>query len=133
MRELLMAAVDLGAFELIVRRGLFHKERVTPELMEHFMKPLQSREGRKAFLHFAHCLDNRDLMEIADRLAEVNIPVLIVRGDADVYLSAGICERLHKEMPQSRLVRIPSAGHFIQEDEPEILARTILEFLGAAG
>ena len=33
IRQFMMAAVDLGAFTLIVRRGVYHKDRVTPELM----------------------------------------------------------------------------------------------------
>ncbi|MCC6131782.1 MAG: alpha/beta fold hydrolase [Acidobacteria bacterium] len=130
MRELLMAAVNLGAFELIVKRGVFHKERVTPALMESFMKPLQTPQGRKAFLHFAHCLDNHDLTEIAGELRRLQMPVLIVRGDADVYLRAAIAQTLHEEIPGSRLVRVASAGHFIQEDEPHIVAESILDFLG---
>jgi pimeloyl-ACP methyl ester carboxylesterase len=32
-----------------------------------------------------------------------------------------------------RLVRIPGAGHFIQEDEPEKTAAAILNFLGGTG
>lgn len=133
IRQFMMAAVDLGAFQLIVRRGVYHKERVTPELMRLFMKPLATPEGRKAFLHFAHCLNNDDLTSIAGDLRRLTLPVMIVRGDADAYLSAGISERLHAEIPGSRLVRIPTGGHFIQEDEPDWLAGVIVSFLGRAG
>lgn len=129
IREVLMAAVDAGAFELLVRRGVHHKERVTPELMELFLRPLRTSEGRKAFLHFARCLDNRDLLEISDDLTRLDLPTLIVRGDADVYLRATISEKLHEAITGSRLCRIPSAGHFIQEDEPLLLADAVLGFL----
>ena len=129
IRQFMLAAVDLGAFTLIVRRGVYHKDRVTPELMAHFMKPMKTAEGRKAFLHFAHCLDNHDLTSIAAQLRRLRIPVLIVRGDADVYLSPQISERLHEQITASRLVRIATGGHFIQEDEPAWLARTLAGFL----
>jgi pimeloyl-ACP methyl ester carboxylesterase len=129
IRQIMMAAVDAGAFRLIVRRGLHHKDRATPELMAHFMKPLRTAAGRKSFLHFAHCLDNRDLTSISAPLRRLRTPVLIVRGDADVYLSAQIAERLHEQITASRLVRIATGGHFIQEDEPAWLTRTIAEFL----
>jgi len=133
IRQFMMAAVDLGAFQLIVRRGVYHKERVTPELMRLFMKPLASPEGRKAFLHFAHCLNNDDLTSIAPDLRRLAIPVMIVRGDADAYLSSGIAERLHAEIPGSRLIRTATGGHFIQEDEPDWLAATIASFAGRTG
>jgi pimeloyl-ACP methyl ester carboxylesterase len=83
IRQFMMAAVDVGAFSLIVRRGLHHKGRVTPELMSCFMQPLSTAQGRKAFLHFARCLDNHDLTGIADGLRRLAVPTLIVRGDAD--------------------------------------------------
>jgi len=130
IRQLMMAAVDAGALKLIVKRGLFHKDRLTPELMELFMKPLRTSEGRKAFLHFAHCLDNRNLVDIAHDLRRLKLPVLIVRGDGDVYLSGAIAERLRTEIPGSRLERIATGGHFIQEDEPERLAQLVVDFTG---
>lgn len=128
LRQLMIAAVDMGAFGLIVKRGFYHKELVTDELMDLFMKPLKKSGGRKAFLHFAKCLNNADLMEIAENLKKLTLPVLIIRGDADPYLGAMIAERLHQEIPGSRLIRIAAGGHWIQEDEPEQTAQSLLAF-----
>ena len=124
-----MATLDLGMFELIVKRGLFYKTKVSEELMELFFKPMKTSLGRKGFLHFAKCLDNHNLMEIERDLRNLMIPVLILGGDADPYLGAGISEKLHREIPVSRLVRFPRGGHFIQEDEPEKIVREIIGFL----
>ncbi len=128
IRQFLMGCLDWGALEWVVKRGLGRKERLTPELMELFQAPLATEEGRKAFLHFARCLDNHNLMEIEEDLRRLSLPVLILRGDSDPYLSASISERLHQEIPGSRLVRFPHGGHFMQEDEPEGLAAAMLEF-----
>ena len=130
IRQLAMATLDLGAFQLIVKRGVFHRERVTPELMELFWKPMRTSLGRKAFLHFAEGLDNRDLMSIADDLTRTKVPFLILRGTEDVYLSAEISHRLHREIPGSQLLELPEAGHFIQEDQPEHIVAAVKAFLG---
>jgi pimeloyl-ACP methyl ester carboxylesterase len=130
VRQLAMATLDLGAFNLIVKRGVFHKERVTPELMAAFWKPMRTREGRKAFLHFAESLENRDLTEISGELHRTEVPFLIIRGKDDVYLSGEIAQRLHREIPGSRLVEMEEAGHFIQEDQPEQLVEVLNTFLG---
>jgi pimeloyl-ACP methyl ester carboxylesterase len=100
--------------------------------MDLFMKPLRTSEGRKAFMHFARCLDNSNLMDIAEDLRQLNLPVLIIRGDADPYLSRAIADKLHNEIPNSKLMLIPTASHFIQEDEPEQTAAAIVDFIGAA-
>ena len=130
IRLFLMASLDFGTFRLIVERGLFHKERVTDDLMALFKEPFEYSEGRKAFLHFAKCLDNSNLTKLADKLRSMPVPTLLIRGDADVYLSSSIVEKLHAELPDARLARIATAGHFIQEDEPEWLADQLLGFIG---
>lgn len=125
IRQLAMASLDLGVFRMMISGGMYHKEKVDKALMETFNMPLQSKEGRKAFLHFARCLDNHNLMEIEQQLRETACPVLIIRGDNDIYLSSSISERLHSEIPGSRLHRISSAGHYAMLDEPEQVAEAI--------
>ena len=53
IRQFAMTTLDLGVFKIIVRRGVYNKERVNDELMELFRKPMLTQEGRKGFLHFA--------------------------------------------------------------------------------
>ncbi len=133
IRQIMMASMDAGALHFLVKRGLFHKERCTQELMDLFMKPLLKPGGRKAFLHFAKSLDNRNLLEIEQDLRRLSLPVLIIRGDADPYLEPAIAERLHKEIPHSAVVHIATGGHFIQEDEPEQVAAALLGFFREHG
>jgi pimeloyl-ACP methyl ester carboxylesterase len=128
VRQLAMASLDIGAFRLVVRRGLYHKDALSGELMEYFWKPMRDRAGRRAFLHFANCLNNRHLVEIEEDLHRITLPVHIIRGDADLYLSEAISLKLHGDIPGSVLTRIATGGHFIQEDEPETLASSISLF-----
>lgn len=128
IRQITMATLDFGMFEVIVRRGLYHKTHLTKELMELFLKPMRESSGRKGFLHFAKCLDNANLTEIEAEIRQLQIPVLIIRGGADVYLNASISAKLHNEIPGSQLINIETGGHFIQEDEPEAVASNILNF-----
>lgn len=128
IRQLAMATLDVGALRLVVRRGLYHKNRLDQDLIDLFWAPMRSRQGRKAFLHFAECLNNSHLIEIEEDLKKLSIPVLIIRGDADLYLSAAIAEKLHQDIPHSRLLKIATGSHFIQEDEPEMLAEEMMRF-----
>lgn len=129
IRQLGMATLALGMFKLVVQRGVFYKERITPDLMNYFFAPVRDGKGRKAFLHFARCLNNEHLLEIAVYLKQLKTPVLIIRGNADVYLGSAISEKLHADIPGSDLVVIPDAGHFIQFDVPEKLHQIILKFI----
>lgn len=128
LRHFAMATLDIGAFSMIVRRGLYRKDRLDPELLELFSAPMRPALGRKAFLHFARCLDNRNLTDIGADLQQLDLPVLLIRGEADVYLSEEISLRLKREIPGCRLLRIATGGHFIQEDEPQQIASALCAF-----
>ena len=128
VRQLAMASLDFGMLKLLVKRGIYHKKKVTPELMDYFSMPMKTKEGRKAFLHFAKSLNNQNLLEIQDDIRKLKMPVLIIRGDADLYLSLEISLKLNSEIPNSKLIRINTASHFIQEDEPVKVTGNIIAF-----
>ena len=128
IRSLSFATLNRHALALIVRRGLYHKDRATEELLDLFYGQVSAPEARKPFMQFIRALDHRSTAEALPGLVRSGVEVLIVRGDADVYLTSRIAERLHEDLPGSRLVRIPTAGHFLQEDEPELVSRALLDF-----
>lgn len=129
IRQFAMAALDKKIFKLVIKRAIYFKEKLTDELMELFWQPMKSKEGRKAFLHFAKSLNNKDLLEIEDQLKELDLPTLIIRGDADPYLSSEIANRLHNDIKESRLEIVPEGSHFIQIDDEERVAELILDFI----
>jgi 2-hydroxymuconate-semialdehyde hydrolase len=129
VRQILLAALDLGAFALLVRHGTFHRDRVTPALLADLTAPLLSEEGRRAFVHFARSLDNSNLMDIVPQLPGLRMPVSIVWGMADPFLSFEIAERLHRDVGHSRLFRIATASHFVPLDDPERLLEILAEVL----
>jgi len=122
LRQLAMATLDLGMLRMIIHRGLFDPSKLTDELLDLFSHPLRDRGGRKAFLKFAASLNNQNLMDIEDQLNGLSLPTLILRGANDVYLSETISKRLHLTIPESRLIILEAAGHFFQEDQPELIA-----------
>jgi pimeloyl-ACP methyl ester carboxylesterase len=128
LRQIVMATLDRGMLRLVVSRGLHHRERVDAELMDLFWDQMSTTERRKAFLKFAGSLDNEDLMVIEPELGAIGIPTLLLRGDADVYLSGEICKRLHADIPGSRLERIATGGHYVQIDEPDWVGSQIATF-----
>jgi pimeloyl-ACP methyl ester carboxylesterase len=129
VRQLLLASLDLGALRVIVRRGLHHKEKLTPERFAAFEGPLRTPEGRRAFAHFARCLDNTNLLEIEAELRALRIPVTIIWGMCDPYLTVAIPRKLRQEIPGSVLHELPTAGHFSPIDEPALIARHLVEAL----
>jgi pimeloyl-ACP methyl ester carboxylesterase len=130
IRWFLVATFDAGTLRFVVRRGLHHKERLTDELLASFREPLLSEGGRRAFLHFARCLDNGDLTGIAAELRRGRVPATIIWGKRDAYLPFAAAEALAAGIPGCRLVPVETAGHYSPIDEPELLARLVSEATG---
>jgi pimeloyl-ACP methyl ester carboxylesterase len=61
------------------------------------------------------------------KLKEFRRPVRIIFGDADPSLNSGVARTFHELLPESELFLIPGAQHFVQLDEPERVARLILD------
>jgi pimeloyl-ACP methyl ester carboxylesterase len=131
LRQLAMASLDIGMLRLVIRRAVHHRERITPEIFDRIRNEIAVPESRRAFLNSTRCLNTSDLTVIADDLKELPMPVLIVRGERDPYLSPEISDRLHREIPSSRLVKVAAGGHYLQLDEPRLLAKTILDHIQA--
>ena len=129
IRQLAVASLDGWTLKMIIKRGLFHQEYCTAELVEDFRKPFRTKEGRKAFLHFAASLNNNDLMGITDKLHQLDTNFLIVRGESDVYLSASITQELIANLKHCESMGIPTAGHYAMIDEPEIISNRLLAFI----
>lgn len=132
LRHMAMAALDIGMLKVLVTRGFFHKDKVTDDLLSQYRRPLMTYEGRQGFLNLAKHLDNRNLMDISDRFSKIAMPVLIIWGNADAYLTPMIADRLMEDIPGAERLDIPTAGHYGPLDEPEIMAGAVIKFLAAA-
>ena len=127
-RQLAMMSLDMGMLQKLIKRGLYKKENITDEFKSLVWNEMGDKKRRKSFLHLAKCLNNQDLMEITEDLRGINFPVLIIRGEGDLYLNSIISRKLHQDIPKSSLVTIKTGGHFIQEDEPDLIVKNILSF-----
>lgn len=67
------------------------------------------------------------------QLAELEVPALILWGAHDEFAPVAGAHRFRRDLPDSRLVVLEEAGHFVIEDDPERCAREIAQFLEQAG
>jgi 2-hydroxymuconate-semialdehyde hydrolase len=114
-------------------RGMFHKDRVGTDMIEAYVRPFLGAEGRLAYLRAARALRTGELSTRMDAVERLDIPALIVWGAEDVFQPLDYGARLANAMPRAHFEVIEQAGHFLPEDEPERLARTIGNFIRSDG
>jgi pimeloyl-ACP methyl ester carboxylesterase len=69
--------------------------------------------------------------DIHDRLAEINIPALVVHGEADASIGLEIGRNLADGLPDAEFVIVPGAGHAANLTHPDLVNPQIERFLAA--
>jgi pimeloyl-ACP methyl ester carboxylesterase len=67
---------------------------------------------------------------LADNLANVTCPALVVRGAESDVFHQDDAERLAQNFPNGRQITIAQAGHTVQGDNPKDLVAALRDFLG---
>jgi haloalkane dehalogenase len=76
-----------------------------------------------------------DLDELAPyqkMVAQLDVPTLILWGQADEYIPLEYATRFARQIPGSKLVFLDGVRHFLFDDEPARCAQEVLGFLEQA-
>lgn len=65
----------------------------------------------------------------ADAGGRLEVPTLVIWGERDRYLGAGLLDGLGDRVEHLRIERLAEASHWVQADAPEEVSRLLLEFL----
>ncbi len=63
------------------------------------------------------------------RLTDIGVPTLIIKGDRDVPTIDKIVDTLEKNVPGAKKVIIPGAGHIVNVEKPDQFNNIVLDFL----
>jgi pimeloyl-ACP methyl ester carboxylesterase len=88
----------------------------------------QFGEARPAFIAINDILQAEvgGRLATVDRLRTIEVPVDIVYGALDPYLTAELAREFDELLPNSTLTLVEDAGHYVQIDSPEVVAAAIL-------
>lgn len=71
--------------------------------------------------------------KLLDRLGEIRVPVLVVRGEHEVGEFCQMASFLAAAIPNARLVVIPASGHVVPLEQPSALGSRLLAFYERLG
>jgi 3-oxoadipate enol-lactonase len=68
-------------------------------------------------------------LDFGDRLAEIQLPTLVIRGSADASSARETMQAMAKLLPHSRYAEIEGAGHVAPLEQADSFAEILLDFL----
>ncbi|GAA5069943.1 alpha/beta fold hydrolase [Nocardia callitridis] len=109
--------------------GWVTKRAVPKEIADSYLLPSRrSGEIRKDLRRFLKTARRDYTLAAAARFGEVEQPVLVLWAREDKLFPVSLAERLAADLPNATLRLIDDSYAFLPEDQPELLATSILEF-----
>lgn len=104
-------------------RALCDPARIDADVIEEYLRPITTVEGRERARRFLLAADNRFTLEALPGLRSYAGPALVVWGADDVFLSPSWGLRLVEDLRGAeRLELLPFCGHLVPEERPVELA-----------
>lgn len=102
--------------------------KITPETIAGYRLPLEAENWDKALWELTLANEESGL---ADRLDELQMPVLVITGDDDRIVPTADSIRLAGEITGAELAVLPACGHLPQEECPQDFLKAARRFLAA--
>jgi pimeloyl-ACP methyl ester carboxylesterase len=100
--------------------------KITPVIFEGYEKPLLIQNWDQALWELTIATTP---LNLAERLQELDLPVLVITGDDDRIVPTQDSIRLAAELPDAKLVVVPHCGHVPQEECPIDFITAVTEYL----
>jgi pimeloyl-ACP methyl ester carboxylesterase len=122
--EELIDGIDRDGFAAVLRGA---SKAFGDDAIDEYWKAFADDTRRRAQLELYR---SGDFEKLADyRLADLGVPALLLWGESDEFAPVAGAHRFERELPDTELVVIDGAGHFVWEDDPERCAEAVTGFL----
>ncbi|MFH8708788.1 alpha/beta fold hydrolase [Streptomyces rubrogriseus] len=110
--------------------GALTKRPVPDAVVDGWLRPLRTDPAiRRDFRHYGTHVRRDELLEAAQGLRRFDRPALVVWANEDLMMPRAHGRHLAELLPQGRLVEIEDTRTLIPEDQPELLASLLREFV----
>ncbi|MBO9562984.1 MAG: alpha/beta fold hydrolase [Niastella sp.] len=110
----------------------FGDKKISKSLLKQYTKPFANSSQRNGTLAFARSLlYDQDWFETLWQKKSTisHKPILLIWGMKDPIIKPSYLTKFLSGFPQAQVVKLPGSGHFPQEEDPEMIIRSIQEWL----
>jgi pimeloyl-ACP methyl ester carboxylesterase len=132
--DTLAYALDLprrvAASPLGFGRAVHDASRLDPDIVDEYLRPLLTTEGRERARRFLLAGDDRVTLECVPGLRAYDGPAAVVWGADDAFLSPSWGARLVEDLRgAASLTLVPFCGHLVPEEAPDVVADAVRSVL----
>ncbi|NTW57354.1 MAG: alpha/beta hydrolase, partial [Chlorobiaceae bacterium] len=132
VRSMLKKIVTTENISVKMLNSAFHDtKKVNRESYRKILKIARDPDAFDTVMALNRNLKKLDLQRtgLRRRLEELTLPVLVIWGENDRYLSPSLARSVLAEIPSSKLVMFEECGHSPMLEYPEKFTRTVTDFI----
>ncbi len=123
--------------EQVIPSAVFNKQNLSEAIMKHYREPFPTIESRKPIRRFPEMLPldpnvegetYKIIQKLEIALYEFKFPTLLIKGNPGAVIPESRVKWLQEKMPQLVVKDIGPGIHYLQEDNPEGIGNSILEW-----
>jgi haloalkane dehalogenase len=116
-----------------IHSGLSEGFAAADEVIAEFQAPYTSDGARRTLAAASIGLSLEGFGEIAAGLPSITVPVRAIYGEQDRILPdvAETMRKVKRDIPHAEISSLPSCGHFLTGEQPELVGRLLSEFFDA--
>ncbi|HEU5150543.1 MAG TPA: alpha/beta hydrolase [Iamia sp.] len=115
-------------------RAVYDSRTLDPDIVEEYLRPLLTTEGRERARRFLLAGDDRVTLECVPGLRAYEGPAAVVWGADDPFLSPSWGTRLVEDLAGvDALTLVPFCGHLVPEEAPDAVAAAVRDVVARAG
>lgn len=115
----------------LLKKVYFNDALIPQDAIDHYADNLDKPNAKYATLTSARQMLPTDLQQFSDNYANLTIPTLLIWSRNDEIVPLAIGERLHEDLPNSKLIVLSDVGHAAQEEKPSLVLPHLQQFLDA--
>lgn len=113
----------------LLKKVYFNDALIPQSAIDHYSGNLDKPNAKYATLTTARQMLPTDLQQFSNNYPNLTIPTLIIWSRDDEIVPLAIGERLHADLPNSKMIVFNEVGHAIQEENPSLLLPYLQQFL----
>jgi pimeloyl-ACP methyl ester carboxylesterase len=123
--------------EQVIPSAVFNKQNMSEAIMKHYREPFPTIQSRKPIRRFPEMLPLDPKVEseaytviqkLEAALSEFKFPTLLIKGNPGAVIPESRAKWLEERIPNLVIKDIGPGIHYLQEDNPEGIANSILEW-----
>ncbi len=134
--EALLAYNHAEAVGRLIYEAAMRKEAFPPEVLLRYQQAMSKPGALTAGLNYYRFLVRANVLDILRGTPpfqeKIAAPTLLIWGEQDIALSIELTEGLEEWVPDIQIKRIADSGHWVQQEQPDLVNQYLLEFLRRA-